>query len=103
MSAEAAPALLALRDRAYAFVLALGPVSEDALLTHVYGGAPPAALRARLAAPLLDDPRLERRPDGDWTAPVRRLPTDHAQLQALGLNTPALAASGAQPTRRGVV
>ncbi len=103
MSSEPAPGFLALRDRAYAFVLALGPVSEDALLTHVYGGAPPAALRAQLAAPLLDDPRLERRPDGHWTATARRLPTRHAKLEASALTTLALAASGPSPERGRVV
>ena len=67
MSAETGAGFLALRERAYAFVAAGGAVREEALLAHVYGGAPPLALRAALAAPLLDDARLERRADGLWT------------------------------------
>lgn len=63
-------AALALRDRAYHFVLERGSASEEEVLAHVYGGSAPAALRSRLAEPLLADGRLERRADGRWTARV---------------------------------
>ena len=42
-------------------------VSEEALLRHVYGGPAPPALRDGLVAPLLGDPRFERRADGNWS------------------------------------
>lgn len=83
--------------------MAHGPVSEELLLTHVYGGAPPPGLRAHLAAPLLGDARLERRPDGDWTVVGRALPTRRAELDDLALTTLALAASGPNPARGRVV
>jgi DNA polymerase III subunit epsilon len=57
---------LALRDRAFEFLAERTSATEDELLRHVFGGQPPVALRERLLAPLLDDPRLERRADGTW-------------------------------------
>jgi DNA polymerase-3 subunit epsilon len=67
MESESDPSFLQLRDRAFAFLSTSQPLTDAALLAHVYGGAPPAALRARLIAPLLDDPRLARTADGRWT------------------------------------
>ena len=67
MPSEPGQGFLALRDRAYEFVAARGVVSEEALLGHVYSGPMPQSLWAQLTAPLLDDPRLERRADGGWT------------------------------------
>ncbi|HLZ25877.1 MAG TPA: hypothetical protein VKV73_00985 [Chloroflexota bacterium] len=95
--------LLALGDRAYGFVVARGPVSEAALLTHVYGGPPPPALMARLAAPLLDDPRLERRADGSWSAIGGQPPEAPSRLGELELTTLAIAATGPNPDRGRVV
>jgi hypothetical protein len=103
MTSEPAQGFLALRDRAHALVVARGVVSEEALLTHVYGGRPPFALRATFAAPLLGDPRLERRADGAWTATSTRPPSEHAHLRELALTTLALAASGPSPGRGRVV
>ncbi|MDQ6674835.1 MAG: exonuclease domain-containing protein, partial [Chloroflexota bacterium] len=103
MLSEPTRGFLALRDRAYAFVAAGGTVTEDALLTHVYGGAPPPALRAQLAAPLLADARFERAPDGSWKATPTRLPSVHAELDQLAVTTLALAATGPNPERGRVV
>ena len=103
MSTKPGHGYLALRDRAYAFVITRGLVTEEALLTHVYGGSPPPALRAQLSAPLLDDARLERRADGHWAAIGRPPPTGHAKLDELALTTLALAASGPSPGRGRVV
>jgi len=102
-SAASAQRFLALRDRAYAFVAANGLVPEAALLAHVYGGSPPPALQAQLAAPLLEDPRLERRPDGGWAAIDARATTESASLNDLALTALAVAASGPSPTRGRVV
>src|SRR4029077_17554271 len=103
MSPEPRPGFLALRDRAYAFVTAHGPVSEDTLLAHVYGGPPPSPLRAQLSAPLLDDPRLDRRADGHWSLADNRPLPEPGQLSGLALTTLALAASGPNPRRGRVV
>ena len=65
--ASAEAGFVALRDRAHALLLNRGVVDEATLLAHVYGGPAPAGLRAKLAVPLTDDPRLQRRPDGTWT------------------------------------
>jgi DNA polymerase III epsilon subunit-like protein len=92
---DAAFAALELRDRAYRFVAERGAAAEEDVLTHVYGGAMPAALRARLAAPLLADARLERDADGRWRA--RRTP---AQISASPAFTAlALVATGPRPGR----
>jgi DNA polymerase III epsilon subunit-like protein len=99
MASEPGQGFLALADRAYAFVVARGVVSEAALLTYVYGGPPPPGLVAHLAAPLLEDPRLERRANGAWAAIGRPSPTQHARLAELELTTLALAASGPSPDR----
>src|SRR5450759_5337651 len=99
MASEPGHGFLALADRAYAFVVARGVVSEAALLTYVYGGPPPPGLVAHLAAPLLEDPRLERRANGAWAAIGRPSLTQHARLAELALTTLALAASGPSPDR----
>lgn len=100
MSTQRGHAFLALADRAYRFVATRGPVPEDALLTHVYGGPPPPGLVARLAAPLRDDPRLERRADGSWAAAGSPAPSS---VDALELTTLAIAATGPNPDRGRVV
>ncbi len=86
---------LELRDRAFRFIADRGSVSEDAVLAHVYGGSTPASLRAELAKPLLGDPRLERRTDGQWclrsTAPTP------------GFTALSVVVSGARPQRARVV
>ncbi len=101
---------LALCDRAFAFLSSLSslssrePVAEEALLAHVYGGTPPGALRARLAEPLLADPRLVRRPDGRWALVGQGSHTDAARdLRELDFTTLALAATGPSPARGRVV
>src|SRR3982074_3307015 len=88
---------LALRDRAYAFLARAGDVdiAEDALLAHVYGGPPPPALRAQLTAPLLADPRIQRRADGSWGLLGKPTP-DPAGLAFTAL---ALLATGPSPDR----
>ena len=76
-----------------------GGVSEDALLEHVYGGAIPAALRSRMAAPLLADGRLERDNDGRWSA--RRAATPSSATTAF--TALAVVATGPTPGRARVV
>jgi hypothetical protein len=102
MATDTGSGLLALRDRAVAALLAHGPLSQDEVLRHVYGGLPPPALRAQLARPLLADPRLEQRPDGSWVtrgAPPQVLAPDQpGQLTVL-----ALATSGPTPGRGRIV
>jgi len=97
--------LLVLRDRAVAALLAHGPLSQDEVLRHVYGGLPPPALRAQLARPLLEDPRLEQQPDGSWVH--RRAPHDALDLdtdsQSSRLTVLALATSGPSPGRGRIV
>src|SRR5947199_8155743 len=98
MQSDAASfAPLELRDRAVAFLSERGPASEDEVLAHVYGGPAPSALRARMAVPLLADPRLEQRSDGRWT--IRGAsPATAAAFTAL-----AVVATGPTPGRaRGV-
>jgi DNA polymerase III epsilon subunit-like protein len=63
---EAGYVALELRDRAVRFLTERSTSSDDEVLAHVYGGPLPSALRARFAAPLLVDPRLERSPAGIW-------------------------------------
>jgi len=92
---------LALRERAVAFLKSAKVANEDALLGHVYGGAPPAALRERLLAPLRDDPRLHRLAEGQWTLrapPGRHVSVADAELTALSLTT-----TGSRPSRARVV
>src|SRR2546423_1618725 len=70
----ASPAMfvaLELCERAFRFLSERDAASEDDLLSHVFGGHPPAALGPRLVEPLLADPRLIRRPDGSWTLKAR--------------------------------
>jgi DNA polymerase III epsilon subunit-like protein len=102
---DTAPRFLALRDRAYAFVVEHQPVAEDALLAHTYGGRPPSALHAQLAAPLLDDPRLERSADGAWTSAGRgSTGTQPAGgLDTLPVTALALASTGPSPDSGRVV
>ena len=87
---------LALRDRAYAFLVGRGSADEAALLSHVYGGSAPLALRAKLAAPLAGDPRLERGQDGMWTL------RDRARVPQ-GFTALALVATGPTPGRGRIV
>jgi DNA polymerase III epsilon subunit-like protein len=87
---------LALRDRAYEFLVGRGSADEAALLAHVYGGSTPLAIRAKLAAPLAGDPRLERGQDGTWTLRDRtRVPPGFTAL--------ALVATGPTPGRGRIV
>src|SRR5712691_3393732 len=91
---------LTLCDRAYAFLASHESVAEEALLAHVYGGAPPAALHSRLAEPLLADPRLVRRSDGHWALVGQAAPVYGAQnVRELAFTTLALAATGPNPAR----
>jgi DNA polymerase III epsilon subunit-like protein len=90
------PAFLALSDRAFEALGRVERLSEEALLAHVYGGAPPAALRAQLAAPLLDDPRLQRNADGSWT---RRDAAEFSQA----ISVLALATTGPTPGRGRII
>src|SRR5205807_7492875 len=57
----------------------------------------PSAVRARMAAPLLADPRLEQRPDGRWTVRGAN-PVSAAAFTAL-----AVVATGPTPGRARVV
>jgi DNA polymerase III epsilon subunit-like protein len=86
---------LELRDLAFGFVSQRGSASEAEVLAHVYGGSIPAALRARLAAPLLTDPRLERRTDGTWFV--------RSATPASGFTALAVVATGPTPGRARVV
>jgi hypothetical protein len=88
---------LALRDRAYELVASQALVSDERLLAHVYGGSPPAALRERLLAPLLEDPRLERVPAG-WRLRQVSSPSERPEVTVL-----ALVPSGPDPRRARVV
>ncbi|MBV8717370.1 MAG: hypothetical protein JOZ65_20090 [Chloroflexi bacterium] len=83
---------IALRDRAVALLTTSGTVDEEVLLAHVYGGAPPVALRPRFTAPLLEDERLERNPDGRWSL-------RHAAAIASEFSALALVATGPTPGR----
>jgi DNA polymerase III epsilon subunit-like protein len=86
---------LELRDRAFHFLANRGSATENELLTHVYGGSTPPALRAKLAEPLLADPRLERDADGRWRV--------RSDAPATGFTALALVASGPSPLRAHVV
>lgn len=99
MAVEPNSGFLALRDRAYAFLASHAPVTEEALLEHVYGGTPPAPLQGQLTRPLLADRRLERRHDGSW-ALVGRQPQPRGQnLAELAFTSLALVATGPRPNR----
>lgn len=89
---------LELGDRAVRFLEARDDVAEDELLAHVYGAPIPAALRGKLAAPLLSDARLERQADGRWTLRQMEKPAAGARFTAL-----AVAATGPTPGRARVV
>lgn len=86
---------LALRDRAYAFLVEHGCASDDELLRHVFGGTPPPGLRERLLEPLLDDPRLQRAHDA-WTLRSTDSPLDVRNVCVTAL---AIAATGPRPGR----
>ncbi len=62
---------LHLRERARALLALRSRVTQDELLSHVYGARVPPALQNRLLAPLLADAELARSADGSWTL-VRR-------------------------------
>ncbi len=88
-----------LRDRAFDLLSQGEPVDDEALLAHVYGGAPPAALRARLLAPMLEDPRFGRTADGRWTIAARpSVPISAGEVTAL-----ALTVTGPNPARARVL
>jgi DNA polymerase III epsilon subunit-like protein len=89
---------LALRDRAFEFLSNRGRLSEDELLGHVYGGMAPASVRARLAEPLLADPRLERHADGTWAVRGRPAASSGAPFAAT-----VVVPTGPNPTRARVV
>jgi hypothetical protein len=91
---------LTLCDRAHAFLSSHEPADEDILLAYVYGGAPPLALRARFAEPLLADPRLVRRADGQWALAGQARPVSGADFAFTAL---ALATTGPNPARARVV
>ncbi|MBV9327349.1 MAG: hypothetical protein JO352_26705 [Chloroflexi bacterium] len=86
---------LELRDRAFRFVSERGSATDAEVLAHVYGGSIPSALRAKLAEPLLADPRLELRPDGTWTVRMA--------VQARGFTALAIAPTGPTPRRARLV
>jgi DNA polymerase III epsilon subunit-like protein len=90
---EAAYTGLELCDRAYRFLAERGAAAEEDVLRHVFGGAMPAALRARLAAPLLADTRLERDASGRWC--LRSAPLEISASPAF--TALALVASGPSP------
>jgi DNA polymerase III epsilon subunit-like protein len=92
---DAAFTALELCERAYRFVAERGVAAEEDVLRHVFGGAMPPALRARLAAPLLADTRLEREANGHWR--VRSAPVELSTSPAF--TALALVASGARPGR----
>src|SRR5215211_7786903 len=94
---------LSLRDRAYTFLREHGSASDEVLLNHVYGGSAPRSMHAPLAAPLADDPRLERRADGTWAIATPAAPPLGARLGERELTTLALAASGPTPGRGRIV
>jgi DNA polymerase III epsilon subunit-like protein len=97
--AEVGFAALELCERAFRFVTEHGTATEEVLLTHVYGGAIPVALRARLAAPLMADARLERSAEGRWSVHARRTWVEAtSSFTAL-----ALVASGPTPARARLV
>jgi DNA polymerase III epsilon subunit-like protein len=87
---------LQLRDRAFALLSAGEPVTEDALLRHVFGGLPPQAVRARLLAPLVEDPRFERGEDGTWAVVGHALPDASTATELTAL---ALTVTGPRPAR----
>jgi hypothetical protein len=86
---------LALRDRAYAFLVERGSASDDELLRHVFGGTPPPGVRERLLEPLLDDPRLQRT-HGGWS--LRSADTER-DVRNVCVTALAIAATGPRPTR----
>jgi hypothetical protein len=92
-------AALELRDRAVRFLSDREAATEDDVLAHVFGGPAPAALHARLAAPLLADPRLERRTDGSWTLRAQRA----REAADVAFTALALVATGPSPGRARVV
>ena len=95
---------LTLCDRAYTFLARGETVAEAVLLAHVYGGAPPAALHARLAEPLLADPRFFRGADGQWALVGQATPVHGGQtLRELVFTALAVAATGPSPARGRVV
>jgi len=56
-----------LRERARALLALRSQVTQDELLSQVYGARVPPALQNRLLAPLLADAELARSADGIWT------------------------------------
>jgi DNA polymerase III epsilon subunit-like protein len=90
---------LALRDRAYAFLVERGPATDADLLRHIFGGAVPAGLHDQLLRPLLDDPRLQR-VDGVWS--LGRQPVD-LPLNTLSVTALAISATGPRPARHALL
>ena len=99
MSASGDARFLALRDKAYALLCERGALDEGELLRHVYGGAAPDALRSRLSAPLLEDARFARDPQGTWRVIEAAAPA--AGLSAF--TALALATTGPSPARARIV
>src|SRR5262245_14245260 len=92
-------AALELRERAFRFIAQHDRVSEEAVLAHVYGGALPGGLRAKLATPLLADARLERDADGLWSVRV----TSEKLSSAIAFTALVVVPSGPNPTRARLV
>src|SRR5947209_4404513 len=111
MAASQTSGFLALRDRAHALVVERGSVAEAELLEHVYGGPTPIGVRAQLAAPLADDPRLLRTADGHWTLRTALAEVPQATpgepsstvTAILPLTVLAMAATGPRPGRGRIV
>jgi DNA polymerase III epsilon subunit-like protein len=89
---------LALRDRAVALLAAGSSASDEELVAHIYGAHAPPALHSRLLAPLVDDPRLARQPDGRWS-----LATSDSAPTTSAFTTLALATTAAHPSRGRIV
>lgn len=91
-------AALELCDRAVRFVTERGSASDADLLTHVYGGSTPVAVRAQLLEPMLADARLQRDASGQW------LLRGHAdQVSAAAFTALALVTTGPTPGRARLV
>jgi DNA polymerase III epsilon subunit-like protein len=92
---------LALRDRAFALLSERASASETELLEYVYGGRLPALVRSQLLEPLLNDPRLERDPRGDWR--IARPPQPAEGSTHIPVTALALVATGPRPPRGCIV
>lgn len=92
------PSLGALGDRAVAYLRQRGGAAAlDELLASVYAARVPGPLQARLARPLLADPRIERRQDGTWA--LRPSGGAGGTLTTGTFTAVAIAATGPRPGR----